>query len=156
MNVQEEYFLQPGYIYTSSKKAIIKSVLGSCVSVCLWDKTKQIEGMNHYIYPVKGKNKSTAIYGDVAIPYLIQMMINLGSTNNNLIAHVIGGAENAKSSSSIGSENVNIAKKYLKKYDINVLSWDVGGTAGKKIAFNTSTGEALVYKCMNVRESDWY
>ena len=156
MNTQDEYFLQPGYIYTSTKGTIVKTVLGSCVSVCLWDKKNQIGGINHYIYPKKGKNDNIAKFGDVAIPYLIQLMRKLGSNKVDLIAHVIGGANNPKYSSSIGSENIKIAEKILKKSNIKVLSWDVGGTVGKKVAYNTFTGEALVYKCMKVRESDWY
>jgi len=151
-----EYFLKPGFICISDEEKSIKTVLGSCISVCLWDKVKKIGGMNHFIYPKFGKNDKTAKYGEISLPYLLKLMRQAGSKTENLIAHIIGGADSQSLSSKIGEKNIKLAVKFLEKSKVHIASRDVGGTVGKKVVFNTATGEVLVYKCMKVRESDWY
>ncbi|MGE5417046.1 MAG: chemotaxis protein CheD [Acidobacteriota bacterium] len=149
-------FLQPGFIYASHEKMLLYTVLGSCVSVCLWDKQGEYGGMNHFIIPRKEKHSSSARYGDVAVRYLIKLMRELGSNKHDLIAHIIGGATNRAFDSNIGLENALVAEEALTKYGIDIVTRDVGGTVGKKVVFNTATGEVLVYKSMRVRKDDWY
>ncbi len=152
----DNYFLQPGYLYASQEQLIISTVLGSCVSVCLWDKVNKFGGMNHFIYPRRGKEEISTKFGDVACPYLFRMMADCGSRLENLAIHVVGGAQNPKLNSSIGKDNADIVQQYLKKIGLVPASVDVGGQYGRKVAFNTATGEVIVYKCEQLRESDWH
>jgi len=46
-----DYFIKPGYIFVSAKPAIISAVLGSCVSVCIYDNKLKTGGMNHFKLP---------------------------------------------------------------------------------------------------------
>ncbi len=151
----EKYYLHPGYIYASSEKAHITTVLGSCVSICLWDKKKKFGGMNHFIYP-KSEGKNNARFGNVSCPYLIKLMLELGSNKEDLIAHVIGGAKNPVIKSNIGKKNTEMALKVLEKYNIKIAVRDVGGQEGRKLLFDTTTGEIAINKGERVRESDWY
>jgi chemotaxis protein CheD len=48
--VPNDYFLRSGYIYFPAKPTTISTVLGSSV-VTLYDKSKKIGGMNHFLYP---------------------------------------------------------------------------------------------------------
>lgn len=151
-----EYFLHPGYICTADDGKVIKTVLGSCVAVCLWDRVKKTGGMNHYVYPRSSKSERTAKYGDLSLPYMLKMILRAGSKKEDLIAHIIGGADNLSLSTKIGEQNYKLARKFLEKHKIHVASEDVGGSIGKKVVFDTSTGEVLIHKCMKIRESDWY
>jgi chemotaxis protein CheD len=155
--IEIDYILNPGFVYFSSKIASIRTVLGSCVAVCLWDKINKFGGMNHYLYPAtKDKSKATPKYGNVATITLIKMMINAGSAKNDLIAQIFGGGHSESAlENTMGSDNVDVAKKILKEYGIDIVSEDVGGTLGRKIIFDTSTGNVLVYKVQNIRKSDW-
>jgi chemotaxis protein CheD len=42
-----------GEIYTSSEPAVVETILGSCVSVCLFDPVRKTGGMNHILLPGK-------------------------------------------------------------------------------------------------------
>ena len=156
MNELENYYLKPGYIYAAHEAILINTVLGSCISVCIWDKKNKFGGMNHYVYPKTSPGKATGRYGTAAIPHLIRLMEDLGSDKNDLIAHVVGGSEHELLQSHIGKQNINIAEKLLAKEKIEIATKDVGGQGGRKVIFNTATGEILVYKTMKIRDEDWY
>lgn len=152
-----KYFLEPGYLYLATAPALISTVLGSCVSICIWDVKLKFGGMNHFILPKQQANdKASTKFGKVAIPLLIKMMIEEGSTQNNLEAQILGGAKPVENITlRIGEENVAIAREMLKHTGLKVVSEDVGGNLGRKIIFNTFTGEALVVKVKQLRSTDW-
>ena len=75
-----DYMLKPGYIYVSRQISVIRTVVGSCVTVCLWDKVLKFGGMNHFLYPaISEKSKATAQYGNVATTALVRLMLEAGS-----------------------------------------------------------------------------
>lgn len=135
-------------MYASHDNTLIKTVLGSCVSISVWDQRKKFGGMNHYIYPKRdGKERSTK-FGDVACPYLIKLMQDLGSSISDLVVNVVGGASSPVINSDIGSSNIQIAQSVLDRYSLPVGIWDVGGVMGRKVLFNTATGECMSYIAM--------
>lgn len=139
------YFLQPGYIFVTEENYIVETVLGSCVAVCLWDEENKIGGVNHYIYPeCTNKSERTARYGNVSIPYMIKMMREKGAQIHKLKAYAIGGARNIHLSSIVGDGNIKIAREILDKYKIKLIQTDFGGIRGRKIYFDTSTGNLKI------------
>jgi chemotaxis protein CheD len=154
----ENYFLGPGYVFLGVEPAVISTVLGSCVSVCIYDRKRKKGGMNRYRYPFVGdKRKSTAVYGNAAVVALIRMMVEDGSQKKNLEAQIIGGAHNPDyCKKDIGRENIRIAKQILTKEGITLTSEDTGGNKGRKVIFNSCTNELAVFKVDRLRQSDWY
>ncbi len=151
------YHLEPGYVFVSAHGATIRTVVGSCIAICLWDKTMKYGGMNHFLYPsINSKGKTTAQYGNVAIPALIKLMEKLGSSKKSLAAQIYGGGKlhNTKSNS-VGEENITIAREILSDLRIPVISEDVGGTMGRKVLFDTDTGHTVVLKVHKLRQTDW-
>ena len=156
--VQSNYFLEPGFIFVTIKPTLISTVLGSCVSICLYDKKRRMGGMNHFQLPhIHERQSSTARYGNVASSALVRMMINNGSKLKHLEAQIFGGAYNPEISlKDIGLENVLIARKVLAKKKVRVVSEDVGGEKGRKIVFDTHANEIAVLKVDKLRKEDWY
>jgi chemotaxis protein CheD len=127
------------------------TVLGSCVSVCLWDRRGRGGGMNHYVLPRRGGNAElTTRYGDVAIPRLVSRLLALGVSREDLRAKIFGGAhvlqDTPVGGRTLGGDNVDIAIQAMHAEGIPVVSEDVGGTRGRKLAFNTVDGTALVWR----------
>src|ERR1700744_1491708 len=85
-------FLVQGDIYCGAEQAVVSTILGSCVSVCLWDQGLKLGGINHYVLPVTQSTSEpeNTRYGDVAIDYLYRMMLNLGGRPNKLQAKIFG------------------------------------------------------------------
>lgn len=154
----QQVFIEPGYIYLPAIPTNLYAVLGSCVSVCLWDKKLKIGGMNHFLYPsVSSKAKATPQFGNVATLQLIQMMEKAGAKKDSLHAQIIGGAipPFPTKNKDIGKNNVEVARKILNSKGIKIVSEDVGGTMGRKIVFNSYTGHIMVLKVYQIRKEDW-
>jgi chemotaxis protein CheD len=129
----------------------LTTVLGSCVSVCLWDRRGRGGGMTHYLLPRCAQGSArTPRYGDVAIPTLISRLLALGAARGDLRAKVFGGAHVLATvpvgGRTLGGDNVQVAIEALGTEGISVISEDVGGTRGRKLAFNTVDGTALVWR----------
>ncbi|MBD3317812.1 MAG: hypothetical protein GF344_18665 [Chitinivibrionales bacterium] len=158
MNEVVSYHLEPGFIYVSNQCAVIRTVVGSCVAVSLWDRKKCCGGMNHFLYARPGENdRPTARFGTVAVPALVKMMEKLGCRRRNITAQVYGGARQSMTTKNrAGEENALTAKKILNDLGIRIVSEDIGGLMGRKILFDTHTGQVAVLKVHTLRATDWY
>ncbi len=156
MEEPKTYFLHPGYIFASSEPHLIHTVLGSCVAVCLWDPKYSRGGICHYILTKSDNGEHNGKYGEAAIPHLIRLMLDMGSIKKELKAHIVGGGDNPKFHSNVGLANADLAEQLLHQHQIEILTQDVKGQFGRKVIFNSSTGEILIYKINDIRKDDWY
>ena len=135
----------------------VRTVVGSCVSVCIWDKALQYGGVNHFIKPVTYDQKeATPRFGNVAVAALVRIMEEAGCERTNLVAQILGGGSPPGTmANSLGDQNIQVAREVLSRKSIIVVAEDVGGHVGRKIAFDTGTGQLAVLKVHQLRESDW-
>ncbi len=138
------YYLLPGAIKCSKTPLDITTVLGSCVSVCLWDSELKVGGMNHFMMPFwNGDGLASPKYGNIAIEKLINSMLYLGCSRQNLVAKVFGGGAVLKSCDgifNIGERNIQVQEELLRQEGIRVVAASLGGKYGRKLIFNTHTG----------------
>jgi chemotaxis protein CheD len=151
------YFLQPGYIFFSKGETSVRTVVGTCVAVCLWDRTLRYGGMNHFLYPsARDKKRATPRYGNVATLALIKIMEEAGCQRHDIVAQVLGGAiAEGKSGRDLGKRNIDAARQVLSKKGIAIISEDTGGYMGRKVLFDTATGQLAVLKVHKLRDTDW-
>ena len=152
-----QHFLYPSSFFASKEPYVVKTVLGSCVAVCLWDKRLHFGGINHYMLSTwNGNDLASPKYGNIAIEKLIEKMRLMGSRLEDLEAKVFGGGEllevgAGKSSTQIGERNIQIAKLMLESYKIPIVASSLGGKRGRKILYFTDTGE-VHHKFLEKRE----
>lgn len=136
-----KYYLKPGFLFASKDRVIVSTVLGSRVSVALYDNLLKFGGINHFIYPkAKLSSEKTTKYGDIAIMALYKTMIEFGSITANLSSMIIGGGriENNFSSGEVSDRNILIARNFLtNKLKIRVIHEDTGGLHGRKVFYDT-------------------
>ena len=137
--------LYPADIFVDKRPHIVSTVLGSCVSVCFYDPVLKQGAINHFILPQwNGHDLATMKYGNLAIIRILEELLILGSKYENIVAHVFGGAEvitETPTNFHIGKRNVQIALEILNEFRIPIVLSDVEGNRGRKINFNTLTGE---------------
>jgi chemotaxis protein CheD len=142
-----DYFLLPSSLLVSKEAQWVTTVLGSCVSVCFCDPVKSIGGITHFMLPYwNGDGLESPKYGNVAITQLLNKMLELGVQKENIICKVFGGAEilsEQKSLFNVGQRNVELAFRMIAELEIPVAGFSTGGKLGRKILFNTGTGEVL-------------
>lgn len=144
MEQYKKHFLLPGALFVGTEPYEITTILGSCVSVCLWDSVRKVGAINHYLLPFwNGKGLASPRYGNIAIQKTIEKLVIGGSQLWNIEAKVFGGGEvlNTSNSFSIGQRNFELALNSLKEENIVIKAKSVGGELGRKIIFNTFTGE---------------
>ncbi|HNV82057.1 MAG: chemotaxis protein CheD [Tenuifilaceae bacterium] len=139
------HFLYPSSLFASNEPHIVSTILGSCVAVCLFDATTKIGGINHYMLPFwNGQGLASPKYGNIAIERLLEKMIALGCKKSNIRAKVFGGGEVIETNIAqfkIGQRNIELAMEALDDLKIPIVAKSVGGKLGRKIEFNTETGE---------------
>lgn len=153
-----EHFLFPSTLFAERTPHHVQTILGSCVAVCLYDQRLKYGGINHYMMPWwNGKELPSPKYGDIAVERLIEKMMAFGSLKQNLVAKVFGGANQHafRQKFDIGERNVSIARDLLAKHAINIISENVGGDRGRKIVFETETGQVYM-KYLGQVESGTY
>lgn len=141
-------FIHVGQIHIDDAPHAISTVLGSCISVCLYDSTLGIGGMNHYLLPFwNGNGLQSPKFGNIAIPKLIEAMMAKGSSSKTIQAKIFGGASmnmTGTEAMMIGEKNILVAKEILKEYKISIVAEDVGGHNGRKIQFDLERGKVLL------------
>jgi chemotaxis protein CheD len=139
-----------GGFYASREPAIINTVLGSCVAVCLFDPVKRIGGMNHIFLPGKADMAhfdDAARYGVNAMEVLINSMMKLSADKSRLVAKAFGGGHVLPAidrDNAIGQQNIAFTLDFLEREEIRIISQNLGGNDGRKIYFHTDTGEVLL------------
>jgi chemotaxis protein CheD len=140
----EKLFLYPGQLVVTRDAMEITTLLGSCVSVCLFDSIRKIAGMNHFLLPVNEKNNSDLEkYGDSSLTLMLEKILSMGSKKNDLEAKVFGGGEiliYENLNFNIGKKNITLALDFIKDHEIRLATKVVGGMLGARIIFNTVTG----------------
>ena len=139
-----EETLWAGDILVSDKRIRMTTVLGSCVSVCLFDSLRCFGGMNHFLLPSPGEGGR---HGEWSIRELYQRMLALGSRPRNLQAKVFGGGSPlalANDIAAVGSENARVAFDTLKSLRVAITGESVGGNAGMRLYFENWSGLVLV------------
>ena len=148
--------LEPGELYASREPVTISTLLGSCVSACLYDPVHKVIGMNHFLLSNRRYSRDLPIfrseagrYGIHAMELLINEMMRMGAERRRLSAKVFGGATILQRSSNVGNffcvgqVNCSFITEFLTEERIPILARDLGGEKGRVIHF--SNGDFAVY-----------
>lgn len=142
--------LNIGDVIVSREPAILETVLGSCVAVCLWSERLRIGGMNHFMLPkMEDRMKDPLYYGPESIQRLLNLFVKMGIPGSSLKAKVFGGGLVMKGFHErfdVGRENVLLAKEVLARQGVPIMNELTGKEYGIKVLFHSATGRALVKK----------
>ena len=121
---------------------VISTILGSCVSVCLWDPGAGFGGMNHMLLPSAGTGIADQSRGAVEIERLINTLIRGGAERGRMRAKVFGGASMLGGRTEIGARNSEFVMSYLDRERIPVEGHSLGGESARQVKFWPAIGEA--------------
>lgn len=142
-----QVYLHAGQLHAAAAPTVITTVLGSCVAVCLYDPIAKVGGMNHFLLPLPVEKERSPRFGAVAVPQLVEAVLQAGAARGSLVAKVFGGASVIAAMSRgrrLGEENAVLALRLLDEARIPVLDQDVGGSRGRKLVFFADEGTAWV------------
>lgn len=136
----------PGEYFVSKEDLVIMTVLGSCVSACIWDSSARVGGINHFMLPDGDGVEGGGRYGSYAMELLISELQKLGARRETMQAKVFGGAQVMAgfTSMNVGDRNAAFVLDYLSTERIPVVSQDVLDIHPRKVCFFPAVGKALV------------
>ena len=136
----------PGEYFVSSEDLVIMTVLGSCISACIWDGKVRAGGMNHFMLPDGDSTDGFGRYGSYAMELLINELLKKGARRESMQAKVFGGAQVMAgfTTMNVGERNTKFVLDYLALERIPVVSQDVLDIHPRKVCFFPVTGKVLV------------
>lgn len=148
--------LSPGDLIVTSDPQWVITLLGSCVAVTMFSRRFKIAAICHGMLPYPrhptsppGPDHRPFRYLNAVIPAMLDRMRRPGLELREIEVKMFGGAnlislaEGPQSEHWIGSENVTVGRSLLLEAGLKIRADDVGGHRGRKIVFNTATGEVL-------------
>lgn len=125
--------------------AIAETLVGSCVTVCLYNFKERFGAMNHFLRdrPRDPADADVGRYGVTSTQRIIDAVLEIDPVPTHYRASVFGGAAVLKTQHEdghIGQGNVAAALQVLHRAHIRVARQEVGGTRGRRVRFNTQTG----------------
>ena len=135
--------VQGDYAVSSDPAVVMSTVLGSCVSVCLFDIQAGVGGMNHFLLAGTGGTRSNDLrYGVNAMELLINELLQSGAERHKIAAKLFGGARMTDHARDIGQSNARFASDFLAQEGIPCLSQSLGGAQARRVQFTPVTGAA--------------
>ncbi|MBI5643257.1 MAG: chemotaxis protein CheD [Deltaproteobacteria bacterium] len=151
-------FLNPGELFFANRPALVHTLLGSCVSVALFDRSLRAGSICHSISPrVKGACtgecgscrrdlKEAFKYVDSSITFMLSRFKVLGIRDmDELEVKVFGGAAFYDTRRvNVGYQNLRMAYGIIESKGLKVSASNTGGSEGRKIFFYTHTGKVIL------------
>ena len=152
--------IMPGEYYATTRDMLVVTVLGSCVSACLRDKTNGIGGMNHFMLPHSDNDPQNPVsvsarYGTYAMEMLINHLIKLGAKRNNFEAKVFGGGNVLRgfTVANVGARNADFVLDFLHTEKIRIVAEDLLDIYPRKVYYFPKSGRVLIKKLKSVHNN---
>lgn len=145
----QNIFLKPGEAVVTCQPALVSTVLGSCVSVTMFEPVSRVGAMCHAMLPRNPGRDDVLRYVDTALQELHKKVMRY-SLGSNLVVKIFGGARVLNTGSfaegklTVGEQNVLCAEQLLEAMQLKVVSRDVGGTRGRRLYFCTKSGDVYL------------
>lgn len=153
-------YLKPGEMCLRGEPAVVTTLLGSCVAVTMFCGRLRIGAICHGLLPTcKGKGHCLCADGFRYVECSIRRMAGrfreMGANSAEIEVKMFGGAdmftplEDGRKGITVGRQNIDTALRIIEEEGLRLAGSDFGGERGRKIFFNTHTGEVLL-KRLNV------
>lgn len=125
----------------------VRTVLGSCIGIAIYDRVAKIGGLAHVILPSsKEGSGDPKKFADTAVDLLVEQLIQAGAEKKRLTAKIAGGASmfGIDASNGLGKRNEDCVKERLASHAIRLAANETGGTRGRKMMLDPVSGDVQV------------
>ncbi len=155
-------YLKQREMCIANRPTIVSTVLGSCISVTMFDRRNRVGGICHALLPrCHGRNVCSREcpevfrYVDCSIERMLSIFSAQHTGPNDLEVKIFGGgsvivAGQGVDHVAVGNQNIMAADEVFRRRGVSPVAVDVGGSLGRKVIFYTHTGEVYV-KRLNKR-----
>lgn len=158
--------LIPGDLFIAEEPMVIKTLLGSCISVVMHNSRTKISAISHAQLPSDRSDEKCPVncpvqcfrdapdenlfkYVTHSTKYMLKRFESLGITRDEIDVKLFGGANVINVSptiKTIGSTNIEKAHEIFKILNIRIKGEDTGGKQGRTIYLISNNGDVYVRK----------
>ncbi len=153
-----EIMLMPGELFFGKNVPCLRTLLGSCVAITLWNPRMGIGGMCHFLLPSRTRPHNAprdGKYGDEAIDMLVGAIKHAGSQPRDYEAHLYGGADTMpdleRAMRYVGESNIEMGWKLINEHSFQLKGVDVGGSIPRLVRMNLTNGHVEMSRCVSDR-----
>jgi chemotaxis protein CheD len=161
----QRIILYPGdYAVVCREERVLYTILGSCISACLYDPVNRVAGMNHFLLSHDRYSRTIPFteadagrYGIHSMELLINAMMKQGADRRKFQAKAFGGAsmlaqETAQQGNfmCVGEVNVRFIQEFLRTEGIPLVGSDLGGEHGRAVFFSSIDFSVHIRRLRNV------
>lgn len=140
--------IEMGDIGVASGGETLRTFVGSCIGVAIYNRRRRVGALAHIMLPESnGRSGQPGMYADTAIPEMVRRLNNLCNREpTHWSAKLAGGAKMflLQSDMTIGEQNIVATKRILKELNIPVRASCCGGSKGRRLCLDISTGMLIV------------
>jgi chemotaxis protein CheD len=148
-SVVRELLLNPGEYAVGDANCRMRTVLGSCVSITLWEPQRRFGAMSHFLLAGRGSAPGAALdarYGEEALTLMLRELAQVGVSAQQCQAKIFGGGNmfpeaTVPGAQHVGRRNGESARSFLRELGIAVQSESLFGCGHRQIVFNVATGD---------------
>jgi len=110
--------------------------LGSCIGLALFDRSACVAGLAHIMLPESNSptDERRHRFADLAVPSLVEMMLENNARRSRLEAAVVGGASMFSfGNNDIGARNDAAVTRLLEEMSIPIAARATGGDKGRTV-----------------------
>lgn len=125
----------------------LRTVLGSCIGIVLYDLRARIGAMGHVILPASLEGEGDpGKFADTAVDELVRRMLAEGAERKRISAKIAGGAAmfGSDSASALGARNADAVRNRLDHHAIPLMGSAIGGSKGRRMILDPATGEVHI------------
>lgn len=125
----------------------VRTVLGSCIGIAIYDRVAKVGGLGHVILPSSQEGSGDpGKFADTAVDLLVERITAEGGEPKRFAAKITGGAAmfGPSGSTNLGQRNAEAVRARLASHSIRLVAEDVGGTSGRKMLLDPATGDVQV------------
>lgn len=144
-------YLQPGEYCWGDENFRIKTLLGSCVAICVWHPVRRIGGMSHCLLPSRGSlgaNDLSGKYVDETFEIFFSQMNRHATLRKDYQVKVFGGGNMFempdKTGITVGEKNLLMLRSILKREGMRIDAEHVGGKGHRNVIFELWNGDCWV------------
>ncbi len=154
-----------GAVYIGLEPTTVWTVLGSCLAVIMYAPVLRVSAICHAQLPrpggreahcrqdcphpcrTDGTSPNQLKYVTCCIDYMMRSLAKRGVVNAMIACALVGGADvlqTISAANSVGRTNIQSAREVLAAHRLPIHFEDVGGSHGRTLTYQTSTGNILL------------